>query len=248
MDPNHQLHSNPNRHGRLNCDRCWKNVLHNQQEVGSFRLVRDPGHWGSANPSTLVLGISKGNTQSNAFANGQFDPVAFSGIRPRLLEVLQTVGLLADDSLSRFNRRFCGEEKEYAFASVVRCSLTGMDRKKGFHTADSPNVVPALKAGSAGYKFAFACVDQHLRSLPPATLRVVLLGTTDAYIKHLRALIGLARGGLRPINDMAYHAGGVLFVHVSHPSRGNGWFGAFCRGEATSGVKMRLAREALATR
>jgi hypothetical protein len=208
--------------------------------------VRDPGHWGSSNPSTLVLGISKGNTQSNAFANDHFDGVAFKDIRHRLLQVLQTVGLLEGESLSRFERRFYRDEQEFAFASVVRCSLTGMDRKKHIHTADSPNVVPAFKAGSEGYEFVSGCVDQHLRHFPPATQQVILLGNADGYIKHLSVLIGLARGGLRRMNNVAYSAGGVQFVHISHPSKGNGHFGAFNRGEGTPGKKMRLAHEALA--
>lgn len=246
MEPNHQSCSTLVHHGRMSCDRCWKNVPKDEKEAGPFQLVRDPGHWGSSNPATMILGISKGNTQSKGFASGHFDSVAFAGIRQRLLQVLQTVGLLEGESISRFEHRFRGDEQEYAFASVVRCSLTGMDRKKGVHTADSPNVVPALRAGSAGYDFAFACVDQHLRSLPPATQRVILLSNTDAYINHLRALIGLSRGGLRRINDVAYHASGVLFVHVSHPSRGNGHFGKFNRGEGTPGAKMRLARDVLA--
>ncbi|WP_424360579.1 hypothetical protein [Methylocystis parvus] len=232
-------------HGRMACDRCWKNVTTNVQEAGPFRLVRDPGHWGSSTPSTLVLGVSKGNTQSNAFATSHFDAVAFMGIRGRLLQVLQTVGLLQGETVTAFEQRFCRDEQEYAFASVVRCSLTGMDRKKRIHTADSPNVIPAFKEGSAGYGFTSECVDQHLGKLPDATQRVVLLGNTDAYIEHLRAVVGRSRGSLRKINDVAYSAGGVMFVHVSHPSKGNRHFGAFLRGEGIPGEKMRMAREAI---
>jgi hypothetical protein len=243
MDSTNQPYANLV-HGRMNCDRCWKNVATNVQEAGPFRLVRDPGHWGSSNPSTLVLGISKGNTQSTAFASAHFDTAAFMDIRHRLLEVLQTVGLLQNETVDAFERRFCKDELEFAFASVVRCSLTGIDRKKRVHTADSPNVVPAFKSGSAGYRFASACVDQHIARLPHSTQRVVLLGNSDAYIKHLRVLIGRLRGSLQRINDVAYHAGNVLFVHVSHPSKGNGHFGAFIRGEGTSGKKMRMARKA----
>jgi hypothetical protein len=144
--------------------------------------VRDPGHWGSSNPSILVLGISKGNTQSNAFANGRFEDVAFKNIRGRLLEILQTVGLLPGEALSRFQKRFLACEREYAFASVVRCSLTGMDRRKQVHMADSPNVIPAFKPNSPGYVFVSACVDQHIGHLSPKTHTVILLGNNDQYI------------------------------------------------------------------
>lgn len=247
MEFDQQPSTNFVRHGRLNCDRCWRGVAQNEQENGSFRLVRDPGHWGSESPSTLVLGISKGNTQSKAFANEAFDGIAFKGIRPRLLQVLQAVGLLQGEGIAAFERRFRSDEMDFAFASVIRCSLTGRDSKKGIHTADSPNVVPALKLGSAGYQFAAACVDQHLRDLPPRTQRVILLGNADAYVFHLRDLIGRIRGSLHrlPQNDMAYYSKDVLFVHVAHPSKGNGHFGAFIRGEGKPGAKLQSARAAL---
>ena len=245
MESTHKGCTNIVQHGQMTCDRCWKKVTVNTQEAGPFRLVRDPGHWGSSNPSTLVLGVSKGNTQSKAFASEHFDVVAFKGIRDRLLQVLQTVGLLLNETVADFDSCFCKDELEYAFASVVRCSLTGMDREKRIHTADSPNIIPAFKVGSAGYIFASACIDQHIGRLPDTTQRVVLLGTTDAYIKRLRLVVGRLRGGLQKVNDVAYHAGGVLFVHVSHPSMGNGYFNAFIRGQGTPGKKMQMAREAL---
>lgn len=239
MELIHKTCANIVQHGRMTCDRCWENVTANTQEAGPFRLVHDPGHWGSSNPSTLVLGVSKGNTQSNAFATGHFDGVAFKGIRYRLLQALQTIGLLQNETVAGFERRFRKDELEYAFASVVRCSLTGMDAEKRIHTADSKNVTPAFNVGSPGYCFTSACVDQHIGRLPDATQRVILLGNTDAYIKHTRLVVGRSRGGLRTINDVAYRAGNVLFVHVSHPSRGNGHFGAFIRGEGKPGKKCR---------
>jgi hypothetical protein len=229
----------------MTCDRCWRGITTSYQDAGPFKLVRDPGHWGSANPSILVLGISKGNTQSNAFSKYDFEEVAFKGIRHRLLEVLQTVGLLPGETLEQFEQRFRSHERQYGFASVVRCSLTGMDRKKGVHTADSRNVVPAFKPASRGYSFTSACVEQHIGRLPPDTRTVILLGNTDSYIEHLRSLIGRTLSGVRPVNAMSYRSDFVTFVHVSHPSKGNGHFGAFNRGEGTPGAKMRCARAAL---
>jgi hypothetical protein len=116
-----------------------------------------------------------------------------------------------------------------------------MPLRAKIHTADSPNVVPAFKPGSPGYAFASACVEQHIGRLPSMTRTVILLGNTDSYIKHLRKLVGRSLGCVAQINDIAYRAGGVLFVHVSHPSKGNGHFGEFNRGEGTAGAKMRLA-------
>jgi hypothetical protein len=47
------------------------------------------------------------------------------------------------------------------------------------------------------------------------------------------------------INPVAYVSRDVLFVHVAHPSKGNGHFGAFIRGEGTAGAKRDWARHAL---
>ena len=234
-------------HGPITCDRCWKGITATVQERGPFKLVRDPGHWGAINPSLLVLGISKGNTQSRAFAAGEFDTVAFKGIRDRLLQVLQTVGLLPCETPDQFEQRFRSDEKCLAFASVVRCSLTGQNRKPTgpTHTAESPFVIPAFRPGSEGYTFVSACVDKHIGHLPEATRTVILLGNATSYIKAVRDLFGRTLGGARVINGVSYQARSALFVHVAHPSRGNGHFGSFIRGEGGSGAKMRLAAEAL---
>jgi len=233
-------------HGSLGCVRCWSGDSDTVQECGPFRLVRDPGHWGATDPHTLVLGISKGNTQSKAFATEPFEAVAFKGIRHRILEVFRAVGLLHGETAANFERRFAATERDYAFASVVRCSITGMDRKKGIHTADSPNVLPAFRRDSVGSKFVESCVDQHLVRLSPRTRLVLLLGNTDAYIDALRDVISRRRAAITSINPVAYESDGVCFVHLAHPSKGNGHFGKFVRGEGVSGMKRDWAREALA--
>jgi hypothetical protein len=201
-------------HGPVRCVRCWSDTSVALQERGPFRLVRDPGHWGASDPHTLVLGISKGNTQSRAFGTEPFDSIAFKGIRNRILEVFHAVGLLLNETAKDFERRFSASERDYAFASVVRCSITGMDRKKGVHMADSPNVLPAFQHGSLGSAFVENCVDQHLVELPPRTRLVLLLGNTDAYIRALADVIARRRTAVTPINPVAYTSGGVRFVHL----------------------------------
>ena len=232
-------------HGPVDCTRCWKNSTDVMQEEGKFRLVRDPGHWGAANPHTLILGMSKGNTQSSAYQTEEFEEVAFKGMRHRVLQAFQSVNLLPSEELERFEERFGSTESDFAFASVVRCSLTGMDRKKGVHTSDSPNVLPAFKPGMQGHRFVQSCVDQHLVSLPGRTRRVILLGNTDAYVKAVAGVLSRQRGAVDWINPMAYVSANVLFVHLAHPSPGNGHFGAYLRGEGKPGRKRQWATEAL---
>ena len=233
-------------HGRMGCVRCWPNNSETVQECGSFKLVRDPGHWGSRDPHTLALGISKGNTQSRALNTEPFEAVAFKGIRHRILEIFQAVGLLPSETSAEFEKRFSQIECDYAFASVVRCSITGLDRKKGIHTADSPNVLPAFRKGTDGSQFVENCVDQHLVDLPGRTRLILLFGNTDQYIKDLAEVISRLRAPLLPINPVAYSSNGVRFVHLAHPSKGNGHFGAYIRGEHKPGMKRDWARQALA--
>jgi hypothetical protein len=231
-------------HGRIACRRCWA-CDEDVQEKGNFRLVRDPGHWGASEPQTLVLGISKGNTQSRAYAQGAFEEVAFKGIRRRILEIFHSVGLLIGETPSAFERRFTQSETDFAFASVVRCSLTGMDRKKRIHTADSPNVLRAFRPGSEGYQFVVNCIDQYLLPLSVRTRLVLLLGNTDGYISTLKTVLAAKRSPIMTINEVGYWAGGVKFVHLAHPSKGNGHFNAFLRGEGKPGSKRDSARAAL---
>jgi hypothetical protein len=77
---------------------------------------------------------------------------------------------------------------------------------------------------------------------------VILLGNSDSYIEHLREIVGRTRGGVTSINDVPYRAGGVLFVHIAHPSGGNSHFGAFIRGEGRPGEKMKQTVDALGVR
>lgn len=232
-------------HGPSKCQRCWLGKHENVQSIGPFKLVRDPGHWGASIPKVLVLGISKGNTQSRAFASSDFDQVAFKGIRSRILAVFQSVGLLRGESPIDFEQRFTPSESDFAFASVVRCSLTGLDRLKGIHTADSPNVIPAFDQRSVGTRFVQNCVDEHLVNLPTRTRTVLLLGNTDSYGSAMSKMIERRRGPIRALNQMAYESEGVRFVHLAHPSKGNGHFGAYIRGERKPGWKRDLARSAL---
>lgn len=235
----------PIKHGRIDCNVCWDCKSDSIQEVGNFRLVRDPGYWGASSPSTLVLGISKGNTQSRAFANQPFDTIAFKGMRPRLLQALQSVGLLKCETVTNFERRFTSVESEFAFASLVRCSLTGLNPKTNMYTADSPVVVPAFQPASAAYQFAKNCITQFLAPQPTNTKLVILLGNADAYMSAAASVISAVRGPVMRVNQVAFDSRNVRFVHVAHPSKGNGHFGKFLSGEGTSGRKRDLARAAV---
>ena len=120
-----------------------------------------------------------------------------------------------------------------------------MDNNKLIHTADSPNVLRVFRKASLGNRFVENCVDEHLVNLPAKTKLVLLLGNTDSYVKELRAMLVRRRGQAIPINEISYWVKGVKFVHLAHPSKGNGHFGAYVRGEGTPGKKLRWAKQGL---
>src|SRR5205823_5625698 len=116
-------------HGRLDCSRCFKNS-ESFQQLGQWRMRRDPGAWGSTRPKYLVMGFSKGATQADIYANGDFDDVAFGGeiTRRNLTNILRKVRLLKPDET--VDEKIRATERDFHFASLVRCSLSRYDEKE----------------------------------------------------------------------------------------------------------------------
>lgn len=234
-------------HGPINCRDCWKNLPESTKEQvssdGKFKLVNDPGAWGTADPKLLVRGISKGNTQARAFAEGEFDEVPFKKCRPRLCKSLAVVGLMEpdDDIDSRMTRL----ETDFAFGSVVRFSVTGL--RNGKWKAGTPEVIPAFTHPKAS-AWLTNCFERHLTNLSERLRIIVLAGNDDRWIKVVSSMVEcLYTDDFHRVNDVAYRAGGKLWVHVGHPSPGNGHFSSFTSGTANTaqGRKRELARAAI---
>jgi hypothetical protein len=234
-------------HGRLNCSRCFKNG-ESIQQIGRWQMKRDPGAWGSARPKYLVLGCSKGATQVNIYANGDFDSVAFGGecTRRNLTNILRKVGLLMPHET--VDEKIRAGEKEFHFASLVRCSLSRYDSKNSAYRTSGPLIIKAFSEVSSVID---NCADAFLTNLPD-TLRVILvLGVDNTYIKKFRdKMRGLHPIGFRDINEVAYENERMLWVHLTHPSKGNGTLKAWLTGGAneTSGRKRELAFQILRDR
>lgn len=199
------------RHGPLVCSKCFP-VNQPVVESNGWRLVNDPGLWGARDPLVLVLGQSKGNTQLRVQRGGEFDRVAFAGLRERLADVLAVIGI----ELNRENldRHFSHAEADVAFASVVRCSLSDPNGK----TSGSPII--AAMDDSVAENWITECMRTWLLQPTPRLRVVVMLGITPAYVKGImRKLKELHYGTFEQLDVLVARAVGVLWVFAQHPSR-----------------------------
>lgn len=223
------------------CDRCWQECAAREMFVGrdnKYRIVNDPGYWGAEDPKYLVLGITKGETQSSAMKiahmDGSFDGVAFKKFRPRLLSVLQSVGFMpGEKSIDGYLR---ASEKNWGFASVLRCSLTAktMDKKTGKpkYSGESGRVIAGL--GKTFHPWLLNCFTEHLKPLSQRTSIVFLLSNDDRYPPVLRSALTKIWSDLQVCSEsdgLAYTAGGRLFVHLAHPSPLNTKLSEFLEGD-----------------
>ncbi len=218
-------------HGMINCNRCF-NGENSEQVHKQWKLINNPGAWGSTNPEILVLGFSKGATQNAAMTNGGFDQVAFARIRHRLKEVLTLTKLM--DADTDIEDLFQASENRFSFGSLLRCGL-GMSVNDGASYATSGAIIAKSFKDPTTKNWLNNCANQHLENLPSNTRVVVMLGVAEAYIKNCFNLIKDVRGDAKRINEVAYQSGGVLFVHLAHPSQANGTFSAWCSDDDSKG-------------
>lgn len=198
--------------------------------------------------------MSKGNTQANAMksaqSDGTFDDVAYAGFRHRLLAVMQTVGFMRGER--SLDHHLKASETEWGFASVLRCSLTAKawnKKKRAFeYSAASAGVIRGFKNEFQGW--LTSCLEEHLLALSRRTRLVVLLGNSESYPGTLKPTLQMLFPDFREgpgFDGLVYRAGGRLFVHVGHPSRGNGYFNEFIYGSTSTGQghKRELAKRAI---
>ena len=206
-------------------------------------MHNNPGYYGSSTPQTLVLGFSKGANQNRAAEAGNFDKIAFAGARHRLQTVLTVLGLMPNDR--SIDHLMTERERDFGVASLVRCSFCKM---KDGECKTSGDVVPSAFTNAATLGIIKRCAAAHLNALPPSVKRVVLLGTADGYIKKTRAIFSGMYANFSSVNEVAFYAGGALWVYAAHPSPGNGHFESWASGahDNVSARKRVLAQRALA--
>jgi len=232
-------------HGPIACRRCFTDAAP-QRDLGPWRVVNDPGAWGSSAPEILVLGFSKGFTQAALARTGRFEDIPFAKMRPRLTEVLRVLGVLGPDET--VDARMVASERRLAFGSLVRCSLSRLNEASGKRECTGPIMTKAFAEAQAA-PIVRRCAETHLQQLPASVRLVLMLGTGDAYIEGCRGVVRSLHGPrFAPLNPVAYRTGTTVWVHVSHPSGMNGYHSAWMRGDPAEkqGQKRLLAMKVVA--
>jgi hypothetical protein len=190
----------------------------------------------------LVLGFSKGANQIAAAESGAFDRVAFARMRDRLRQVLDTLEI--DLEGQTIDQALTAHGRVLGAASLIRCGLSVL---KGGKLTTSGTIMPKAARNPFTRGVMAKCVSRHLHRLPASVTTVVLLGTTDAYIKGVKALLHDQFSDYMEINDVAFTAQGRTWVFAAHPSPANGEFNNWLTGDrsSASGRKRISALQAL---
>jgi hypothetical protein len=227
-------------HGPVPCRLCFGDSQ--EHTLGDWRLLNNPGYFGSKDPEILVLGFSKGANQNKIRAEISFDKIAFAGARGRLKAVLESLKIMPSDR--GIDALMTKGEQIFGFTSFVRCSLCKM--QDGV-CKTSGDVIPNAFANVATMIVIRRCVKTFLSTLPERVRLVVLLGTSDNYIAKTRSLLREIHADYSAINEVAFRTGNKLWIYAAHPSPANGHFKAWISGNVDdpSGKKRILAIKAV---
>ena len=228
-------------HGWLDCWDCYQDRK-DPYQYKDWELRHEPGYAGSCNPRILLLGFSKGATQSGKAKQGDYDKVPFAGMRGRVQRILETLELMPQDR--GIDEMLTAREVEFGAASLVRCTLCHIENGKPI---TSGAMITASFEAPEIKKIIRRCADRYLADLPQSLQRVILLGTNPDYIEKTSQLFQVLYPDFEWINPVAFRARGAIWVYAAHPSKANGRFENWVKAQPDdpSGYKCLLAKEAL---
>ena len=231
--------------GHIDCRVCFPSSYSKPTLItGSWQLTNNPFAIGCQKPRILVLGFSKGKTQCSIWERGgEADQVLFGGIsmRRNLTYILRTLGLLAKNE--KVDDRISRNEKIFAFASLVRCSISRSLR--GQYVTSGTIIQKAFREIPGVLE---NCANRFLRHLPTELKLILMLGLGDSYIANCRVLLERMTGvEAQILNPVTYLIGERLWVHVAHPSPANVSLRAWLdgNGEGVQVQKCRFAKRAV---
>jgi len=243
-------------HGRVSCNLCYSDAPvsfdQSRREQEGWRITANPLAWGNTHAEVVVLGFSKGPTQSGALATTPHDAIAYKGRRHNVGRILEHVGLLAlapgELHRSAVDRLIVDRQGRFHFSSLIRCTVERQDSVSGQWKGTGGGMLDRFIKQPFGQDVTNRCVTQFLGALPSATKLAVLfgLGTDLNYVRSSLAVFSKARpGAWRKINNVSYTDEKLVVVHVEHfASQGSlipDWLGETDRSRKQLGLEARQA-------
>lgn len=234
-------------HGRINCSKCFNTECEwdkNNIEAEGYMLENNPCAWGSSNPQILILGFSKGYNQTRNILESNLNDIPFRKMRNRLDSALKRVGVLKE--FESVNQKINESETEFAFGSLIRCSISKFNPKKNKYEKTGNNILSSTFKNKFAGQIAHNCIEKYLTDLPEKTKLIILLGNDDKYMEYLEELLTKFYPDINRINQVAYKVKDKTFVHIAHPSGQNGHFGSWLNGiQGAQANKRDLAIQAI---
>lgn len=242
-------------HGRVDCIKCFhsKPVFdQTYREQGDWRIKHNPLSWGGTNPTVIVLGFSKGPTQSGALASARHDEIAYKGKRTAVGKILRRIGLLrrgGDENYAKQVDALISDHKgSFHFGSLIRCTVERFDKKVGW-TGTGGGMLDKFVGNEFGKEIAGNCASSFLGDMPNSVKLVIMFGFGSGknYVSSSKELIEKARNtDLKWLNEVSYCDDKIVFVHVEHfASQGSllpQWLG---EGKHNGCERSRLSKMAL---
>jgi len=215
------------KHGRISCSKCYQTheikFDGTRQTDDNWRITSNPLAWGNPNAEIVVLGFSKGPTQSGDLENTPHDEIAYKGSRLNVGKILAHIGLLpksdnsslktaVDEEISNQNGRF-------HFGSLIRCTVERFDIKANKWKGSGGGMLDKFVKTTFGQVVTNNCVTTYLSNLPVNTKLIVMfgMGSKQNYARESFKLFCNSRPGKWVwINDVTYTDGAVTVVHVEH--------------------------------
>lgn len=205
-------------HGTHPCGRCHAKGKSTTYHDDRWRLEHWPAYWGASEPDTLVLGFSMGARQVAAARSKEFEQVAFDTHRHKLERILNTLGIRRrgqsiDATMTQWSRSL-------GYSSLARCSL-GLRGPGERDYKTSGTIMKVAPSDAWASEVLKRCASTYLTTLPASVKRVVLLGTTDAYIQGIRLILRRTFPDFSDINPVSFRADGRIWVFAVHPQQDN---------------------------
>lgn len=216
-------------HGRVSCSLCYNDsslqfdISKQTSKDNDWRITANPLSWGSTEPEIIVLGFSKGPTQSGALTHTPHNQIAYKGSRKNVGKILAHIGLIPKNDPDKqklyVDRMIENKAGRFHFASLIRCTVERYDQKTASWKGSGGGMLDNFIATPFGKDVATQCVKKFLGNLAPQTRLIVMfgLGTKLNYVKSSYELFELTRpGNWKVINKVAYTDGKITVVHVEH--------------------------------